>query len=225
MIVDLAINYDIIFKSSSSVNKFSGVAILSNIKSKLTESKKLTEYDIHSGQTEILSDLFNDYHQQVYRLAYRITLSHKDAEDIVQDVFLKLYYKLHQFEEKSKISTWIYRITLNTSIDSQRRFKKRKEEKPLQVLAETEMNIPMQNPNEHNVAEIAELLNRAITKLKQPFRTVLILRNFEDFTYEDIAEILNITSGTVASRLNRAYTKLKIELEKLGIDKQYLMNQ
>ncbi len=223
--MDLAINYDIIFKSSSSANKFSGVANLSNIKSKLTESKELTEYDSHSGHTELLSDLFNDYHQQVYRLAYRITLSHKDAEDIVQDVFLKLYYKLHQFEEKSKISTWIYRITLNTSIDSQRRFKKWKEEKPLHILTEKEMNMPKQNPNEHNATEIAELLNKAIAKLKRPFRTVLILRNFEDFTYEDIAEILQITSGTVASRLNRAYSKLKIELEKLGIDKQYLMNQ
>jgi RNA polymerase sigma-70 factor (ECF subfamily) len=158
-------------------------------------------------------------------LAYRITLSRKDAEDIVQDVFLKLYYKLHQFEEKSKISTWIYRIALNTSIDSQRRFKKWKEGKPLHLITEKEMNIPKQNPDEHNTTEIPELLNRAIAKLKRPFRAVLILRNFEDFSYEDIAEILHITSGTVASRLNRAYTKLKIELEKLGIDKQYLMNQ
>lgn len=223
--MDLAIEYDFIFKSSSLVNKFLGVANLSNIKSKLTESKELTEYDSCFGHSELLSDLFNDYHQQVYRLAYRITLSHKDAEDIVQDVFLKLYYKLHQFEEKSKISTWIYRIALNTSIDSKRRFKKWKEEKPLHILTEKEMNMPKQNPDEHNATEIAELLNKAITKLKRPFRTVLILRNFEDFTYEDIAEILQITSGTVASRLNRAYTKLKIELEKLGIDKQYLMNQ
>jgi|GEM_PF-147074 len=223
--MDLAIEYEIIFKLTSLVNKFSGVANLGNIKSKLAKSKELTEYDSHSGDTELLSDLFNDYHQQVFRLAFHITLSHKDAEDIVQDVFLKLYYKLHQFEEKSKISTWIYRITLNTSIDSQRRFKKWKEGKPLHLITEKEMNIPKQNPNEHNSTEIAELLNRAITKLKRPFRTVLILRNFEDFTYEDIAEILQITSGTVASRLNRAYTKLKIELEKLGIDKQYLMNQ
>ena len=223
--MDLAIDYNIIFKSSSSVNKISGVANLSNIKSKLTESKELTEYDSHSGHTELLSDLFNDYHQQVYRLAYRITLSQKDAEDIVQDVFLKLYYKLHQFEEKSKISTWIYRIALNTSIDSQRRFNKWKEKEPLHLITEKDLNVPKRNPDEYNSTEIAELLNRAITKLKRPFRTILILRNFEDFTYEDIAEILQITSGTVASRLNRAYTKLKIELEKLGIDKQYLMNQ
>ncbi len=223
--MDLAINYDIIFKSRSSVNKFSGVANLSNIKSRLTESKELTEYDSHSGHTELLSDLFNDYHQQVYRLAYRITLSHKDAEDIVQDVFLKLYYKLHQFEEKSKISTWIYRIASNTSIDSQRRFKKWKGENPLHLITEKDLNIRKQNPNEHNATEIAELLNKAVAKLKRPFRTVLILRNFENFTYEDIAEILHITSGTVASRLNRGYAKLRIELEKLGIDKQYLMNQ
>jgi len=223
--MDLAIDYDMIFKSSSSVNNFSGVAILSNIKSKLTESKELTEYESHSGHIELLSDLFNDYHQQVYRLAYRITLSHNDAEDIVQDVFIKLYYKLHQFEEKSKISTWIYRIALNTSIDSQRRFNKWKEKEPLHLITEKDLNVPKRNPDEYNSTEIAELLNRAITKLKRPFRTILILRNFEDFTYEDIAEILQITSGTVASRLNRAYTKLKIELEKLGIDKQYLMNQ
>lgn len=223
--MDLAIDYDMIFKSSSSANKFSGVANLSNIKSKLAESKEITEYDSHLGYTKILSDLFNDYHQQVYRLAYRITLSRKDAEDIVQDVFLKLYYKLHQFEEKSKISTWLYRIALNTSIDSQRRFNKWKEEKPLHLITEEEMKLQKQNPTEHNATEIAELLNKAIAKLKRPFRNVLILRNFEDFTYEDIAEILQITSGTVASRLNRAYSKLKIELEKLGIDKQYLMNQ
>lgn len=223
--MDLAIDYDMIFKSNSSVNKFSGVLSLSKIKSKLTESKELTEYDSHLGHAELLSDLFNDYHQQVYRLAYRITLSRKDAEDIVQDVFLKLYYKLHQFEEKSKISTWLYRIALNTSIDSQRRFNKWKEEKPLHLITEEEMKLPKQNPTVHNATEIAELLNKAIAKLKRPFRAVLILRNFEDFTYEDIAEILQITSGTVASRLNRAYTKLKIELEKLGIDKQYLMNQ
>ena len=223
--MDIAINYDIIFKSISSANKFSGVANLSNIKLKLTEAKEIIKYDSHTRHIELLSDLFNEYHQQVYRLAYRITLSHKDAEDIVQDVFLKLQYKLHQFKEKSKISSWIYRIALNTSIDFQRRFKKWNDKKPLQLLTEEEMNIPEHNPDEHNATEIAELLNRAIAKLKRPFRTVLILRNFEGFTYEDIAEILNITSGTVASRLNRAYMKLKIELEKLGIDKQYLMNQ
>ena len=89
--MDLAIEYDIIFKVTSLVNKFSGVANLSNIKSKLAKSKELTESDSHSGDTELLSDLFNDYHQQVFRLAFHITLSHKDAEDIVQDVFLKLY--------------------------------------------------------------------------------------------------------------------------------------
>ena len=223
--MDLAIEYEIIFKLTSLVNNFSGVANLSNIKSKLAKSKELTEYDLHSGDTELLSDLFNDYHQQVFRLSYHITLSHKDAEDIVQDVFLKLYYKLHQFEEKSKISTWIYRITLNTSIDSQRRFKKWKEENPLHLITEKDLNIARQNPIEHKATEISELLNKAVAKLKRPFRTVLILRNFEDFSYDDISEILNITSGTVASRLNRAYTKLKIELEKLGIDKQYIMNQ
>ena len=191
----------------------------------MPERDDISNSDSYSVHTESLSKLFIDHHKQVYRIAYRITLSHKDAEDIVQDVFVKLYYKLPQYKASAKISTWIYRITVNTSIDARRHLKKWDERKPLHLLSKQEGIDGAKNSVNYSSLELSEILNKAMTNLKKPFRVILILRNFEDFSYDDIADILNISKGTVASRLNRAYTKLKIELEKLGINEDYLTTQ
>lgn len=162
------------------------------------------------------------HHRQLYKVAYHLTSSRHDAEDVVQDVFVRLYHKLGQFQGDARLSTWLYRMTVNASLDSLRRFKRRQKRETSLSLIVNEAAFAREHPSQHASIEISEKLERALARLRKPFRAVIVLRDFEGLAYDEIAEILQIDKGTVASRLHRAYAKLKKELEALGIDHDYI---
>lgn len=168
-----------------------------------------------------LHAIFLAHHRQLYKVAYHLTLSRHDAEDVVQDVFVRLYQKLGQFQGESRLSTWLYRMTVNASLDSLRRFKRRQKHETSLSLIVNEAAFAREHSNQHAHIEISEKLQQALSRLRMPFRAVIVLRDFEGLAYDEIAEILQIDKGTVASRLHRAYAKLKKELEALGIDHDY----
>jgi len=169
-----------------------------------------------------LRTIFLSHHQKLYRLAYHLTSSRHDAEDIVQEVFVRLHDKLGQFQRESKLSTWLHRMTINASLDSLRRFKRRqKRETPLSLIV-NEQAMAFGNHDHVIRDEMAEKLHTALSRLRKPFRAVIILRDLQGMAYDEIAEVLQIDQGTVASRLHRAYRKLKKELMVLGIDQNYV---
>lgn len=168
-----------------------------------------------------LHTIFLAHHRQLYKVAYHLTLSRHDAEDVVQDVFVRLYQKLEQFQGESRLSTWLYRMTVNASLDSLRRFKRRQKRETSLSLIVNEAAFAREHTSQHAQIEISEKLQKALSRLRKPFRAVIVLRDFEGLAYDEIAEILQIDKGTVASRLHRAYAKLKYELEALGIDHDY----
>jgi len=169
-----------------------------------------------------LRAIFLTHHRRLYRVAYHLTSSRHDAEDVVQDVFVRLQDKLEQFQGEARLSTWLYRMTVNASLDALRRFKRRQKwETPLSLIVNEE-SFARENSAQLAHAEISGKLQKALSRLRKPFRAVIVLRDFEGMAYDEIAEVLQIDKGTVASRLHRAYAKLKKELMILGIDQNYM---
>jgi RNA polymerase sigma-70 factor (ECF subfamily) len=169
-----------------------------------------------------LRTIFLTHHRRLYQVAYHLTSSRHDAEDVVQEVFVRLHGKLEQFQGEARLSTWLYRMTVNASLDALRRFKRRQKWETSLALIVNEEGLARESSGQLDHTEMSEKLRKALSRLRKPFRIVVVLRDFEGMAYDEIAEVLQIDKGTVASRLHRAYAKLKKELMQLGIDQNYL---
>ena len=141
------------------------------------------------------------------------------AEDIVQDTMLKLYQKKHYYKEIAKFSTWIYTIAKNLAYTELRR-KKRRKVTLLSQMTRDEKNydLPSNQPEigqEIQNEFVHNLIQAAIQDLPDHFRTIIILRDIEELSYEEISSILDVPLGTVKSRINRARLQLQVELKNL----------
>ncbi|EYE89211.1 DNA-directed RNA polymerase subunit sigma [Fervidicella metallireducens AeB] len=158
--------------------------------------------------------LFSIYENKIYNLSYYTLKNKEDARDVTQDVCLKIYKSIEKFQGNSKISTWIYRITYNTCIDY---LKKKKAEISFEEASKFEID------NEYRVESIVEkneiknIIKKCILRLSNDHRTIIILRDINGLSYQEISEILGLEIGTVKSRINRAREALKNELTKTGI--------
>ncbi|MCL1820366.1 MAG: sigma-70 family RNA polymerase sigma factor [Oscillospiraceae bacterium] len=165
------------------------------------------------GDNDAFEQLVKDNQRGVYTLALRYIGNHDDALDISQEAFLRAYRGLKFFQGDSSFSTWLYRLTVNASIDYLRKAKRRRAI-PFSALGEPDqvIGIPDTKDSPEQTAELSELknaLNEALQMLKYEHRTVFILRCVHELSYTEIAEILNIEEGTVKSRLSRARDRLK----------------
>lgn len=175
-----------------------------------------------NGDIEAFEELIKQSEKIVYNIAYRMLNNCEDVKDISQEVFIKVYKNLKNFDEKSAFSTWIYRIAVNTCIDEMRKRKGKQtisiEEEVQQEDGAVKKQIPVQieTPEENYIKkERKEELLSAVEELSQTHKTVLTLRDLEGFSYAEIAEITETSVGTVKSRLSRAREQLKNILELL----------
>jgi len=157
-----------------------------------------------AGDAGALGEIYDLYGGSVYRLARSLLPQAADAEDAVQEVFLRLFRKVGQFEGRSRFSTWIYRMTVNTCLN-----RRRAAAAPAQSIADlAEDALPAAvepGPWERAaVAEDGERLRALLHRLPQEARVVLVLRELEGLSYREIAEVLGVPEGTVMSRLARA---------------------
>ncbi len=175
--------------------------------------------DVEAFQTLVLR-----YQDRVFNTAYRFTGDRGLAEDITQEAFFKAYKGLKKFKGKSSFSTWLYRITVNACTSEWRKSaaRKRGNEIPFPGSGGGEPGRPFDPPaEESDPADAAErkeksaLVQEAIASLEDDFRIVVILRDIEGFSYEEIADILDRPVGTVRSRLHRARGDLKEKLKAL----------
>ncbi len=160
--------------------------------------------------------------KRVYNLALRYTNNEADAADITQEVFLRVYRSLPDFKEESSVTTWVYRITVNTAIDLTRK-KTRRRENSLTGYGEDdeapERDIIDESfsPELHyEKMELREALGNAIAGLSEEHRKIIIMRDINGMSYSEIGEILSLGEGTVKSRLFRARDRLRAVLEKPG---------
>jgi RNA polymerase sigma-70 factor (ECF subfamily) len=169
-----------------------------------------------AGDQNAFAELVNRYERKVYRLAKNITRNDEDAEDVLQDAFLKAYTHLDNFKGDSKFYTWIVRIAVNEAL---MRLRKRKNDRsvpldePVELGEETvtrEIAVWDDNPEQrYSQEEWRRILDEAVDTLKPDFRTVFVLRDIEEMSTEETAETLGISVPAVKSRLLRARLALR----------------
>ncbi len=167
--------------------------------------------------------LIERYQERIFALARHYTKSAVEIEDIVQDTFLKAYRRLDTFQRQSSFSTWLYRIAVNTALD----FLKRTGRSPVRAVEDPELTAaPVRAQAGSGVVlaapdsrlereEVARVTREVLEELPEIFRTVLVLREFEDLSYQEMADVLGISIGTVESRLFRARARFKDALLRL----------
>jgi RNA polymerase sigma-70 factor (ECF subfamily) len=172
--------------------------------------------DLREGDMTALAILVEKHKRLVYRLAFQITKNHEDADDVMQDTFLKVYESIHSFRQESAFETWLYRIVVNQAMNLVKR-RERRRESPLlgtsemEILSSLKRKVDLAN-NPHLNAERKELqkwVTRAVNSLPLKHRMVVMLHEFEGLTHPEIASILNCSEGTVRSRLHYARKKLR----------------
>lgn len=161
--------------------------------------------------------LVDRYKQRIHALCYRMLRDTDDAEDAAQEAFVKAYRKIDTFRGESQFYTWLYRIASNVSNDYYEARKRRRLREPADIaIVEPVQMGDRSRPD--RVAETEELkivARHALEKVPPLFRTVLVLREYENLEYREIADTLGISVGTVMSRLFRARMRFKNAMEKL----------
>jgi len=182
------------------------------------EASILTE--LKSGSEEAYAWLIDRFHQPVYGLVYRMLNDPADAADTTQEVFLKVFRGMRRFQGEASLKTWIYRIAIHEASNHRRwwfRHKGREtsmeqEVTPTHALHETLVD-PGQSPFENAAQEeVRAKVEAELRQVQEPYRTTVILRDIEGLSYEEIAEILEVSLGTVKSRLMRGREALKKRL-------------
>ncbi|TDT61185.1 RNA polymerase sigma factor [Fonticella tunisiensis] len=166
-----------------------------------------------SRDLKALEELFILYEKKIYNLCFYTLKNSEDAMDAAQEACLKIYKSIDRFKGESKLSTWIYRITYNTCMDY---IKKKKnctcfDDVPEQSLSVEKVESLIEN------RELRQDIKRCIMALNDDFRTIILLRDINGLSYQEISDVLGIQVGTVKSRLSRAREALKAELIKCGI--------
>lgn len=167
------------------------------------------------GNRKAFGLLVDRYYEMVYAVVYGVLHHHEAARDVTQEVFLKVFREISKFEQKSKFKTWLYRIAVNRAIDQQRReryeisLERSQEEEGEEEKPPLEMPDKAAGPRElASQEEMKAEMEKALRELSADHRAVLVLREWEGLSYEEIAEALNCEAGTVMSRLHYARKKL-----------------
>lgn len=196
------------------------MSILAGAPNGISEEDARILRGLRAGIEGAYEELIDRYQQPVYGLVYRLVGTESDACDIVQEVFLKVFRGVHAFRERSSLRTWIYRIAVN-EVHNHRRWWVRhcRPEVPIgneqsERDASTEfVPDPGRSPYEQALdSETRRLIERALTSIKPVFRTAVVLRDVQNLSYEEIADILQVSLGTVKSRIVRGREALRKEL-------------
>ena len=203
-----------------------GVATLGDVASAVgIRAEEALIAELKAGSEEAYAWLIEQYHQQIYGLVYRMVNDPADAADTTQDVFLKVFRGMKRFHGESSLKTWMYRIAVHEASNRRRWwFRHKAHETSIEpaVSEDPEKNAGLKDTlmdlgdSPFDSAVHHELRARVETELRQvpePYRTTVVLRDLEELAYEEIAEVMEVTLGTVKSRLMRGREALRKRLE------------
>ena len=171
------------------------------------------------GDTCAFEELIKAYEKKIYNIAFRMTGDRDDAYDIAQETCIKIYRSIKNFREDSSFATWVYRITSNVCIDEIR--KRKNNVVPLAVASDDgEYEIPLADNGKlpekvYEERDESEAIRSCILDLEDEYRIIIVLRDMQGYTYEEISKMLNINMGTIKSRLNRARNLLKGKIKSM----------
>ena len=174
---------------------------------------------ISSGDSTAFQEFVERYKKKIYYIAYDITGDHNDAEDVSQEVFIKVFRSLKTFRRNAKISSWLYQISVNASIDLLRK-KSSKPEKSMDDIerADIQESLPGSGTRAQNPERSAEdflmqkHISQALQKVSPKERSVFVMRHYNELKIREIAEILKVSQGTVKALFYRATRRLRKEL-------------
>lgn len=167
---------------------------------------------LKKGDNQAFEKLFEEYQQKIYALSFSLLQNREDALDVLQEVFIKIYNKISSFNGESSLSTWIFTITKNTCYDHLRKNKRNPEE-------EIPENVTDTSPLPEDILqrkEARKAVRAALDTLPPKYKTVLLLREYGDLSYGEIAAVMKMSEGTVKSRISRARDYLLKEILKNG---------
>ncbi len=180
-------------------------------------------YRFQQGDNYAFDILVKRYKDPLLNFVYRFLGDRTEAEDIVQETFLRLFKNKHYYKEIAKFSTWIYTIAGNLA-KTELRKRRRRSFFSISNFTGTDKDydIPDADVSPEKQADSVltdNIIQQAVNKLSPKFKEVIVLRDIQEFSYEEISEIVGIPLGTVKSRVNRARLKLQEDLKDLMIDK------
>jgi RNA polymerase sigma-70 factor (ECF subfamily) len=171
---------------------------------------------LRDGDEDACREFVDAHRDRIINVVARVAGAGADAEDLAQEAFLKAFAAIDRFDGRSALFTWLYRIAVNAARDDLAR-RRRRPSVPLEGVdgARVDPPDPSECPRETLLRhERAALVRDALDRLPEPFRTTLILREMEGHSYEEVADILGVSIGTVESRIFRARCKLRALLGK-----------
>jgi|SRR5579872_786983 RNA polymerase sigma-70 factor (ECF subfamily) len=190
-----------------------------NSRMELTDAACVTKARL--GDSEAFRMLVERHSRSLFRLAFRMTGNEQDAEDVVQESFLRAYRQLSKFDERASFGTWLYRIAANCSLDLVRARKRRSEHQPLipddgSAVDDVVMSLPAADPTPERLTlggEIRDRVAEAMKELSATERTAFVLRHFEGMCIEDVSRVLECQPGAAKHSVFRAVQKLRRALE------------
>lgn len=189
---------------------------------KVPTDKELVER-INCGESDLLGELITRYENRVYNLAFRMMGNREDAEDVLQDTFLNVIRSLERFQGRSSFSTWLYRVAANAALTRLRKQSKRAKSEDeflddvysVKRAADAGARLPdwSSNPVQELLNDEAmEQMNRVVEEMPEIYRAVFVLRDVEELSTAEVADILEISEAAVKSRLHRARLYLRNSL-------------
>ena len=180
---------------------------------------------LKQGDAAAFEKLVNERSGEIYGLLYRLTENGEEARDLTQETFLRAFQSINHFRGESDLRTWIYRIAINQARNRWRWWRRRRREATVSIdepaigggrlgLVATLKSPTARDPEQHTLQNERErALQKALSGLRGIYREAVVLRDIEGFAYEEIANTLNISVGTVKSRLARGRQELRRKLE------------
>ena len=170
-----------------------------------------------AGDQQAWEQIVRQYWRKVFNVAYKFVGKHDEAEDLTQDIFLKIFKSLHTFDRRANFQTWLVSVSRNLCIDHYRSVRKERETIDRDVDA-NELTPAAPGQNAYQALEQrdrVDLLRVAMEQLTPALRTAVMLRDLQELSYDEIARQLQLPEGTVKSRINRGRTELARQIQRL----------
>jgi len=192
---------------------------LDNLQNRFIYSDEQLMSLFQGGDENAYIELVNRYKDKLINFIFNYLGDLESSEDVVQETMIKLYQKKHYYKEIAKFSTWLYTIAKNLANTELRKRKQRKTTLLSQFSKDDKTyDLPSNDPEpgqEIQTDIVNKIIRDAVDQLSEKFKIVIVLRDIQGLSYEDISEIINVPIGTVKSRINRARLQLQVELKHL----------
>lgn len=185
---------------------------------RMEENDAVVVAQVLAGDRDAFREVVERHSQTLFRLAYRMTGNEQDAEDVVQETFLRAYRRLNKFEARSSFSTWLYRIAVNCSLDQSRKRRQQDERQlePNPELPDPMQTLPSTDPSTERLvlsAEVRKKVEATLNDLTEKERAAFVLRHYEGMSIEEVARAMGLRANAAKNNIFRAVQKLRRALQ------------